>query len=199
MRQIQHPNGKGQHTMSSRKRKGRKKSVWTEELVEELLRLWQENLSAADIARRLGHGLTRNAVIGKIHRLRAEGRAPAKRETPQATNAANQTQSAEKATTDKAGAPATAGALALQRQPHNQPQPAPAVERKGAPTLAEENTGLVQDIQDLNDKTCRWPIGDPGADDFCFCGRKPVNGLPYCEHHAAIAYQNPDQRRRATG
>ena len=105
----------------------------------------------------------------------------------------------EKAVTGKADTPATAGALALQQQPESQPRPALAAEQKSAPTLVEKNTGLVQDIQDLNDKTCRWPIGDPGADDFCFCGRKPVNGLPYCRHHAAIAYQNLDQRRRATG
>jgi len=50
----------------------------------------------------------------------------------------------------------------------------------------------------INDRMCRWPIGDPSADEFHFCGRSPKAGSPYCEAHARKAYQ-PQQQRRDKG
>ncbi len=185
--------------MSDGKRKKGRKSIWTDELVEELLALWEQGLSAAEVAGRLGHGLTRNAVIGKIHRLRSDGKAPARRQNAQAQSTARQQQPAQRPSAKAADTSpaATAGALAL--KPRAEEKPAPAAERQGAPTLVKQETGLVRDIQDLNDRTCRWPIGEPNKDGFSFCGREPAEGLPYCKHHAAIAYQGGEQRRRATG
>jgi GcrA cell cycle regulator len=51
-------------------------------------------------------------------------------------------------------------------------------------------------ILTLTDQTCRWPIGDPAAEDFCFCGHKPRENMPYCEYHARVAYQPVNDRRR---
>ena len=50
-------------------------------------------------------------------------------------------------------------------------------------------------ILHLSDKTCKWPIGDPGSEDFCFCGHGPRDGSPYCEYHARLAYQPLQDRR----
>ena len=50
-------------------------------------------------------------------------------------------------------------------------------------------------ILHLSEKTCKWPIGDPGSEDFCFCGHGPREGSPYCEYHARLAYQPLQDRR----
>jgi GcrA cell cycle regulator len=51
-------------------------------------------------------------------------------------------------------------------------------------------------IMTLKESMCRWPIGDPGEPEFHFCGRKKCGTLPYCEHHARMAYQPVQMRRR---
>jgi GcrA cell cycle regulator len=51
-------------------------------------------------------------------------------------------------------------------------------------------------IEMLTERTCKWPNGDPGDEDFHFCGHDSLEGLPYCEYHAGVAYQAPDPRRR---
>jgi len=141
---------------------------WTEERVEQLKTLWTEGLSASQIARVLG-GVTRNAVIGKVHRLGLAGRAsPSRSERPRMP-------SAPKVQMRTAHAP-----------------PAPVVEED--PLILEDGSHATV----LTDRMCRWPIGDPSGDEFHFCGRKPKNGSPYCEAHARKAYQ-PTQPRRDKG
>jgi GcrA cell cycle regulator len=51
-------------------------------------------------------------------------------------------------------------------------------------------------IEMLTERTCKWPIGDPGNHDFHFCGTDSLDGVPYCEYHSGLAYQTPDPRRR---
>ena len=51
-------------------------------------------------------------------------------------------------------------------------------------------------IFQLTERTCKWPIGDPGGKDFHFCGHDSLDSLPYCEYHAGVAYQAPEPRRR---
>jgi GcrA cell cycle regulator len=138
---------------------------WTEERVEQLKALWTEGLSASQIARVLG-GVTRNAVIGKVHRLGLAGRAgPARSERPRSV--------AHKSVVRIA-----------------QPEP-PIVEED--PIILED--GSFATVLTINDRMCRWPIGDPSENEFHFCGRKPKSGSPYCEAHARKAYQPPANRR----
>jgi GcrA cell cycle regulator len=71
------------------------------------------------------------------------------------------------------------------------------------PPVVEEDPVLLDDgnfatVLTINDRMCRWPIGDPAENEFHFCGRKPKNGSPYCEAHARKAYQ-PQQLRRDRG
>lgn len=139
---------------------------WSDDRVEQLKTLWIEGLSASQIARTMG-GVTRNAVIGKVHRLGLAGRAgPARVERPRVPSAP--------------------------KVPSLRPQvPAvPVVEEDPLP-LADGNFATVLTI---SDRMCRWPIGDPSASAFHFCGRAPKAGSPYCEAHARKAYQ-PQQTR----
>ncbi len=159
---------------------------WTDDRVERLGRLWAEGLSASQIAATLGGGVTRNAVIGKVHRLGLSGRAksgqpapprPAKPRPPSAPGAvADRPRSPEPAT------PAAAG-----------PVVAPTVVR--LPEVAIPVSRRVS-ILDLRDSMCRWPIGDPTSQEFGFCGSRTVTGLPYCDSHCRLAYQPAAERKR---
>ncbi len=162
---------------------------WTDERVEQLRKLWSEGLSASQIAGRLG-GVTRNAVIGKVHRLGLSGRATTSRmktHRPRARAAVPAKRPVSKASPRFAqlGNPA----LRALYQPEAEPF-VPAAEELVIP-LAERKT-----IQTLVECSCRWPIGDPQQADFHFCGKNKVPGLPYCEFHARRAFQPPQPRRR---
>ena len=168
--------------------------AWTEDRVEILTKLWAEGLSASQIAGRLG-GVTRNAVIGKVHRLGLSGRAtpsrasrPKQRRTREPSHPSKTTPSFQ-----------TSGATALKVDHSALPEKLPDAE----PTPLREvelPPGSRCNILQLNDRTCRWPIGDPSTEDFCFCGAPPKAGQPYCDHHVEIAYQPAhDRRRRQAG
>jgi GcrA cell cycle regulator len=147
---------------------------WTDQRVADLRRLWADGLSASQIATRLG-GCTRNAVIGKVHRLGL----------------------AKRATTSRARSP--------NRRPRGSGPPRPRQPKKdrgfmAAPlpdaevkaftlTVHPEDAAINRrPLAELGLADCRWPIGDPRHDDFGFCGASALQGRPYCERHSARAY-----------
>lgn len=159
---------------------------WTDERVALLKKLWADGMSASQIANQLG-GVTRNAVIGKVHRLRLSGRAKPASSGPRP----------RKPRTSSPHRPASRGYVsgntALKARAHPSPRRLPA------PIPAEDvvvpislNVPLIA----LNEEMCRWPIGDPAVEGFHFCGHKNFNGLPYCEYHSRLAYQPASDRRR---
>jgi GcrA cell cycle regulator len=137
---------------------------WTNERVELLKKLWGEGKTAAEIAKELGD-VTRNAVIGKAHRLKLSNRA-----SPIQQNTAKKAAPA-KATVSKS----TTAKVVVQ--------------------TAMNDTGGGVSMAELKGKMCRWPIGDPREDDFHFCGGNSIAGLPYCEEHAKVAYQASSRNR----
>jgi GcrA cell cycle regulator len=159
---------------------------WTEERVELLKKLWAEGLSASQIAGRLG-GVTRNAVIGKVHRLGLSGRATSSRSSaprPRRTHVPRQ----HRAPSLMFG---TRGNVALKPSYGEELELTPAPLQELVIPLNERASILT-----LKETMCRWPIGDPGEPEFHFCGRKKCGTLPYCEHHARMAYQPVQARRR---
>ena len=158
---------------------------WTEERVELLKKLWLEGLSASQIAGVLGEGVTRNAVIGKVHRLGLSGRATTSRMKSHRARPRMASKRMAKARFSATGNPAFRALYQEQQEPYM-----PAVEEIVIP-LAERKT-----IPTLVECSCRWPIGDPQMSDFHFCGKNKVPGLPYCEFHARRAFQPPQARRR---
>jgi len=158
---------------------------WTDERVELLKKLWGEGLSASQIAAQLG-GVTRNAVIGKVHRLSLSGRAKPVSSTPRPRKV--------RALSPHRSAPRhyVSGNTAL--APNSNPLP----RRLPAPVPIENVVVPIPmnvPLLDLNEQTCRWPVGEPANDGFVFCGHKNWNSLPYCEYHSRLAYQ-PVERRR---
>jgi len=162
---------------------------WTDERVELLKKLWADGLSASQIATKLGE-VTRNAVIGKVHRLGLAGRATTSRirtSRPRTNIALFPARSSQVQYR-------TFGNTALKVAPQPQERKiASVIPLRAIPELEPAPEGLVK-LTDLKECMCHWPIGDPMEEGFHFCGRKS-SGVPYCEHHAAIAY-NPVARRR---
>ena len=159
--------------------------AWNDERVELLKKLWADGLSASQIAGRLG-GVTRNAVIGKVHRLGLSGRATTSR--MKSHRPRTRVQTAKRLAKPRF---ATMGNPALRQLYLGDTEPyTPPAEELVVP-MAERKY-----IQTLVDSSCRWPIGDPQHADFHFCGKTKVNGLPYCEPHARRAFQPPQPRRR---
>lgn len=147
---------------------------WTDDRIEILTQLWRDGRSASAIARELG-GVTRNAVIGKVHRLGLSGRATPTRPGTRRPRA------------PKAERPAARS----RRMPVAKPWP-----------VVVEPVPLAgtSDVASIGPHMCRWPIGDPRADSFALCGRAAVRGA-YCAPHGAIAYRPtaPDHLLRLAG
>lgn len=157
---------------------------WTDDRVDLLKKLWAEGLSASQIAGRLG-SVTRNAVIGKVHRLGLSGRATTSRmksHRPRQRMAAKRLAKSRYATIGNPALRALYNAETNVYLPPTEELVIPVAERKS--------------IQTLTEVTCRWPIGDPQNTEFHFCGKNKVPGLPYCEFHARRAFQPPQSRRR---
>jgi GcrA cell cycle regulator len=155
---------------------------WTDERVELLKKLWSDGLSASQIAGELG-GITRNAVIGKVHRLGLSGRAKS------TSTGAARPRKARAPTMLRIGRAAVRGNTAL----------AHVYEVEEAEPELIDNIipiGQRRTLLELNEQTCRWPVGDPSAGDFFFCGGNTVGGLPYCAYHSRVAYQPANDRRR---
>jgi GcrA cell cycle regulator len=152
---------------------------WTDERVTLLRKLWAEGLSASQIAKQLG-GVTRNAVIGKVHRLGLAGRATPSRPAKRPVRTAR---------------PRVMGPSAPRlRMPSSLPT---VVIPELEPMKFDD--GRPATVLTLSDTMCKYPIGDPTDPDFAFCGRASSSG-PYCSDHARLAYQ-PSQakKRRAAG
>jgi GcrA cell cycle regulator len=190
---------RGVVTDSSRRNASMDNNVnWTDERVERLKKLWSEGLSASQIAAQLG-GVSRNAVIGKVHRLSLPGRAKAG-----GTTAAR---SQKRATVSTVSRPQTSS-FTPRTVTRTVTRPA------GATMLKEEIEIDTLEIMEtstdnvvvpifrrvplirLTERTCKWPLGDPLKEDFCFCGNDSPDSSPYCGFHQKLAYQPSAERRR---
>lgn len=147
---------------------------WTDERVSVLKKLWGEGRTAAEIAKELGGGVTRNAVIGKAHRLKLSNRV-----SPIQQNKKTTGKVVERAVEKKVVVPANTSR---------------APEQTASVKKDKERTVLYA-LTDLGPRMCRWPIGDPREKQFGFCGDNCTSGFPYCEEHARVAYQAAGRSR----
>ena len=163
--------------------------TWTEERIALLTKLWSEGLSASQIAAELGGGASRNAVLGKAHRLglvRDETKGPSTPPPPKPPRPRNPPAAAEPPVPQ---APPSVPVVVSQ-QPASEPAGTSAQNKAGVPRSA----GVT--IMELREAMCRFPLGDPTTPEFRFCGAQASTGLPYCAHHAQIAYQPAAERKR---
>ena len=150
---------------------------WTNEQVEQLREMWSEGLTANEIAKKLG--VTKNAIVGKVHRLCLKARpSPIKTKNADVKPETNLKQSDETGTSAE-----------VAEQMPELPKVEVAVKEKKS--CCEGNVKLTE----LDSHTCRWPIGDPRDDDFCFCGKRVRTGQTYCDEHSAMAYVKANRPR----
>lgn len=167
-------------------------SSWTDERVQLLKKLWMEGLSASQIADELGD-VTRNAVIGKVHRLGLPGR-------PKTASSIRRVRKVQRSSMPR---------VPTIEHDINKKQKAEDSCKQSPPRTTNGHTGSYTPrfrelfippaervaILDLNENTCKWPIGDPSSKDFHFCGRKTKAGMPYCKYHCNIAYPPASTRK----
>jgi len=158
---------------------------WDGERVELLRRLWQDGISASRIAAQLGAGITRNAVIGKVHRLGLSGRAK-----PTVSSAAPRLRRAVPHTTQKTVA--LRGNTVMLREVMIAEEYEPEIQPAAVVIPISERVTITE----LRENMCRWPLGDPLAVEFRYCGTKCDPANPYCGPHARMAYQQPSDRKR---
>jgi GcrA cell cycle regulator len=161
---------------------------WNEQKIQMLKDMWGNGYSASEIAKRLG-GMTRNAVIGKAHRLKLSSRpSPIRREEEGAQGSV------------LPSIKSTRKRVMLRPLP---PMPMPSTvktltDRESFKSLdsAKRIEGIA--VTKAGDRHCRWPVGDPRSPDFRFCGCPAHEGLPYCVDHARVAYQNIGRKSRGS-
>ena len=171
-------------------------NVWTEERVEKLRAWWAEGRSAGQVEALFGGVMSRNAIIGKVHRLGLERRrygvdpkmAKLRREARRRAASNNQLFPPP---------PPSAKGFSFGRNPHQCPvmEPSSIIEVEDVPP--SQRKALVN----LEPEDCRWPIGDPLHEDFGFCGARAVDGAqaPYCAHHLMRAFTPlPSAKRKTT-
>lgn len=150
---------------------------WTEERIELLRRLWIEDFSASRIAAELG-GVSRSAVIGKMHRLGLVGRG-------QPTKSVERQCKARLPRSErKSWRQMSIGSAALRAEPEMAGQCGPLPVPSAAVPVARKLT-----LDKLTERTCKWPIGDPRREGFHFCGLDVLEALPYCRYHVHVAYR----------
>ena len=160
---------------------------WTDERIATLKKMWEGGSTASQIAEELG-GVSRNAVIGKAHRMGLPKRSPATSHRPK-----QRIQRGKPSLACVGGKPAVRESLSdvRPRSRYDLDLEASAFEAEHSIVSSEDRVTLMT----LTSKTCKWPIGDPSDADFHFCSRDADNGRSYCEFHHRLAYQGIRRRR----
>ncbi len=176
---------------------------WTAEAIEALRALWAEGHSTAEIGRRMG--ISKNAVVGKAHRLNLPARPSPIRREAEAASGARPAVTASPAATAKEALPVPVARPAAPVMPVATLAPASkpiasaaslaAARPPTPPRRAPQPTAVVRPFQRMGGRSCCWPIGEPGTPEFRFCTAEAISGKPYCPEHASIAYVKARDRR----
>lgn len=168
--------------------------AWTDQMVEDLRKMWDEGLTTGEIGKRLG--VSKNSIVGKVHRLQLVARPSPIKKKDDIEETAKPVSAPEKATKAKIETPAPKEnkpvAPAIKKEAEAAPQHhfhSDRIETIRNSAHVEHPKGKHKTmLTDLDNHTCRWPVGDPKDENFHFCGRKIKIGQTYCDEHAAVAY-----------
>ena len=152
---------------------------WSEEAITKLRNAWAEGLSTAEIGRRMG--ISKNAVVGKAHRLNLASRPSPIRRDSERTPRRRLPRRIVGPTLPSFAAPAAAQLVEV----------AVAVVERAAPVLR----AVPAPRPGARVTPCCWPIGEPGTRSFRFCDVDALAGKPYCDEHASLAYVRVRDRR----
>ena len=153
---------------------------WTDDIIARLRALWNDGHSTAEIGRRMG--ITKNAVVGKAHRLDLPGRESPIRRGPAGPATPRQPRPSRAARPSLPGLPSALTRPARTPAPAVPPTPPSPPRRRYGPS----------------GQPCCWPLGEPGTPGFRFCGSGSEQGRPYCPEHSSLAYVPRAERHPAT-
>lgn len=146
--------------------------AWTDEMVEDLKKMWKKGLTTNEIAKNLG--VSKNSIVGKVHRLNLTARpSPIKKKE------------------ENVVAPEVALEPAKTENIASKPAVTATINAENIRKNSISTNASCLKLTELDNHSCRWPIGDPKDDNFCFCGKKVKSGQTYCEEHSALAYVKP--------
>jgi len=169
--QIVNGTSRGEYAMTQ--------ETWTTNRVDTLKSCFEAGMSMREIAVRIG--VSRNAVIGKVNRLKLKRIKVRSRSVDERRPRLRRR---------LLKSPPIASTI-IEQTPTTEP------------IALEENFVIPQSkrvsLFELTEAICHWPIGTPGTDDFCFCGGHALTGLPYCARHSRLAYMPAADRRRPSG
>ena len=192
--------------------------AWSDERVAILKKMWLEGSSASEIAKELGN-ITRNAVIGKVHRLgmsnrdtnnlksssgTSDAKKSVRRGRPPKVNKEEKKRGRPHKLKDPGDFPGTLNVTEKSTTSSDKEMRLDENKTKVASDLSEETLQNILKVEmkskkislmELTERTCKWPIGDPATDTFWFCGHESEPGKPYCKTHISIAFQPITQRR----
>ena len=163
---------------------------WTDERVGLLKQLWLDGKSASQISTILGGGVTRNAVIGKVHRLGLAGRPKVSSVASAPVRSSRIRVSPQRLGTQIAQRQRSIGNTALNYLHNYDIETEQDVECNVVLPMSLKVT-----IVDLKEAMCKWPLGDPATPEFRYCGASSIDA-PYCSFHARLAYQPSQERRK---
>jgi GcrA cell cycle regulator len=175
---------------------GEQSTTWTPARIGMLQELWGSGLSAKEIAVRLGSGITRNAVIGKAHRLGLSSRpSPIKRvaEKTGGTAIMKTRASSPKAMglrRDVTVGSGTYNAARAMFREESEPRRVRSADGSASQRIFKSSQTATQ----AQAQQCRWPLGDPLKPGFRFCEHTAIPGLSYCYDHACVAYQGSKKK-----
>jgi len=175
--------------------------VWDDENIKQLIKLWEKGLSTTEIAKKMN--VSKNSVVGKVHRLCLKARPSPIKKKDAVVAEAEETKAVEetkkvKADTEKKQPAAEKEKKSVKKAASAEPkvkevakEEAKTSEKDKTESKPTENIKLVE----LDSHTCRWPLGDPRDEDFCFCGKKVRAGQTYCDEHSQVAYVKANTKK----
>ncbi len=185
--------------------------VWNDENIKQLIKLWEKGLSTTEIAKKMN--VSKNSVVGKVHRLCLKARpSPIKKKSGENI----ETEIIETSAVVEVKAETPAKQKSVKTKEKKQPtETKKKISKKSAVAVNEEKVQVIENeakiiantpktakkqaehikLVELDSHTCRWPIGDPRDEDFCFCGKKVRAGQTYCDEHSMVAYVKANSKR----
>lgn len=187
--------------------------VWDDDSIKQLIKLWEKGLSTTEIAKKMN--VSKNSVVGKVHRLCLKARpSPIKKKSDKTDDIENDIIEAlpdtetkpENNTVERKRSKAENKSVAAEGKKKSTKKSAVSdetveelvvKEEKTPAKAAKSNNKQAERIKlvDLDSHTCRWPLGDPRDEDFCFCGKKVRAGQTYCDEHSMVAYVKANSKR----